>query len=51
MLLNMLSLIVKNTKEPREQRLQERFKSNFQTRNKIKLHDSKVRIQEFKTKT
>jgi hypothetical protein len=33
-------------KKSQEQRLKERFKSNFQTRNKLKLCDSKIRIQE-----
>jgi len=37
--------------EPWEQRLKERSKSNFQTRNKIKLRDSKIRIKELKTRT
>ncbi len=37
--------------EPREQRLKERFKSNFQTRNKTKLHDSKIITYKLKTIT
>jgi hypothetical protein len=36
---------------PQEQRLNERFKSNFQTRNKMRLHDSKTKTQEFITIT
>jgi len=31
-----------------EQRLKERFKSNFQTRNKTRLYDSKKRTQKIK---
>ncbi len=30
--------------EPQEQRLKGRFKSNFQTRNKTRLCDSKIKI-------
>jgi hypothetical protein len=37
--------------DPQEQRLKERFKSNFQTRNKIRLYDSKTITQELKTRT
>jgi hypothetical protein len=36
---------------PQEQRLKERFKSNFQTRNKTRLCDSKTRTQELRTRT
>jgi hypothetical protein len=34
-------------KKPQEQRLKERFKSNFQIRNKIRLCDSKTITQVF----
>jgi hypothetical protein len=34
-----------------KQRLKDRFKSNFQTMNKTKLCDLKIRTQELKTKT
>jgi hypothetical protein len=37
--------------ESKEQRLKERYKSNFQIRNKTRLRDSKTRTQEHKTKT
>jgi len=37
--------------KPQEQRLMERFKFNFQKRNKTKLCDSKIRTQELRTKT
>jgi hypothetical protein len=38
-------------KKPREQMPKERSKFNFQTRNKTRLCDSKIRTQELKTKT
>ncbi len=37
--------------ETRKQRLKERYKSNFQTRNKTRLCDSKIRTQKHKTRT
>jgi hypothetical protein len=37
--------------EPQVQKLKERSKSNFQTRNKITLCDSKIRTQELKIRT
>ena len=38
-------------KELQGQRLKERFKTKFQTRNKTRLCDSKTKTQELKTKT
>jgi hypothetical protein len=38
-------------KDPQEQRLKERFRYNFQIRNKTRLCDSKTKIQELKTRT
>jgi hypothetical protein len=38
-------------KKPQEQRLKERSKSNFQTRNKTRLCDSKKKTHELKIKT
>ncbi len=38
-------------KESQEERLKERSKSNFQTRNKTKLCDSKTKTQEHKIRT
>ncbi len=43
-------MVCQGHEEPQEQRLKERSKSYFQTRNKIKLHDSKTKTQELKTK-
>jgi hypothetical protein len=37
--------------EPQKQKLCERSKSYFQTRNKIRLCDSKTRTQELRTRT
>jgi hypothetical protein len=37
--------------EPQEQRLKERSNSNFQTRNKTKLCDSKIRTQDLRSRT
>jgi hypothetical protein len=37
--------------DSQKQRLKERFKFNFQTRNKKKLCDAKIRTQEFRIKT
>jgi len=31
--------------------LKERFKSNFQIRTKLRLHDSKIKIQELRVRT
>jgi hypothetical protein len=36
---------------PQEQRLKERCKSNFQTKNKTRLCNSKIRTQELKIRT
>jgi hypothetical protein len=41
-------LNVKEHEYPQEQMLKEKFKSNFQTRNKIRLCDSKTKIQELR---
>jgi hypothetical protein len=38
-------------KESQEQRLKERSKFNFQTRNKIILRDLKIRKQQLRTRT
>ncbi len=40
---NITRLLSKTQKKTQKQRLKERFKLNFQTRNKIRLHDSKTR--------
>ncbi len=39
-------MVCQGYEEPQEQRLKKRSKSYFQTRNKIELHDSKIRTQE-----
>jgi hypothetical protein len=38
-------------KEPQEPRLKMMFKSNFQTRNKTRLCDSKIKTQDLITRT
>ncbi len=43
--------LLSRTREPQEQRLKRKFKSNFQTRNKTKLCDSKTKTQNLRTKT
>jgi hypothetical protein len=42
-------MVCQGHKEPQEQRLKRKFKSNFQTRNKTKLCDSKTRTQDLRT--
>ncbi len=37
--------------DPQDQRLKEGSKSNFQTRNKTRLCDSKIKTQELRTRT
>ncbi len=46
-----IGLSCQGHKIPQEQRLKESSKSNFQTRNKTSLCDSKTRTQELKIKT
>jgi hypothetical protein len=43
--------ICQGHEESQEQRLKRRYKSNFQTRNKTKLYDSKTRTQDLRAKT
>jgi hypothetical protein len=42
----MTQIICQKHKGSQEQKLKERFKSNFQIRNKTRLYDSKIRTQE-----
>ncbi len=49
--LNGVCLNYQGHEKPQEQRLKKRFKSNFQTRNKRKLWDLKIRTQDLRTKT
>ncbi len=44
-------ILCQGHEKPQEQRLNERSKSNFQTRNKIRLSDSKTKTQELRIRT
>ncbi len=48
-LISFATTLCQGHKEPQEQRLKRKFKSNFQTRNKTKLCDSKTRTQDLRT--
>jgi hypothetical protein len=51
---NIVTQVVHNCQgheDPQEQRLKQRSKSNFQTRNKTRLCNLKIRTQEHKTRT
>jgi hypothetical protein len=45
-----MHLYCQGQEEPQEQKLKERFKFNFQTRNKTRLCDSKTKTQKLRTR-